>query len=373
VADRIRSDTGTFMTRLLQPLFALFATTTDDKLRQMVEYLQEENKILRAKLPQRITLTNREKTRLIKLGTALGGALKNLVTIVSYRTFTRWRAGTEEPKAKSASDRKPGRPRTVEDVGELVLKIARENGWGYTRVLGELKKLGVRNVSRSTVVNILREAGLDPGPKRGKGTWDDFITRHATTLWACDFLSVRSVTLTGCVDLFALFFIHLQTRRVIVTGVTANPDSAWVTQQARNATMDRDDLGLPPRFRVLDHDTKFTHSFDAVFEVDDCEVKRVGPATPNLNSYAERWVLSAKTECLDHFLILGERHFRHLLTQYAEHHNLERPHQARGNVPLPVAAADAAGEPRILPFPSGEVKCRQRLGGLLKHYYRAAA
>jgi hypothetical protein len=88
------------------------------------------------------------------------------------------------------------------------------------------------------------------------------------------------------------------------------------TQQARNASMDMDDLGLPARFLLLDHDTKFTKSFDAVFEADDCEVKRVGPAAPNLNAIAERWVQSAKTECLDHFLILGENHFRHLLAQY---------------------------------------------------------
>jgi putative transposase len=133
------------------------------------------------------------------------------------------------------------------------------------------------------------------------------------------------------------------------------------------------DLGLSARFLLLDHDTKFTASFDAVFVVDGCEVKRVGPRAPNMNAFAERWVQSAKTECLDHFLILGENHLRYLLTQYAEHHNLERPHQARGNVPLPVAAADDAGEPRILPFPSGAAKCRERLGGILKHYYRAAA
>jgi putative transposase len=360
------------MTRLLQPLWLLLATATDSRLRQMIEYLQEENKILRAKLPKRITVTTRERARLIKFGTILGNALNGLITIVSPRTLRRWVAG-DSPKKPKPSNRKPGRPCTAEDIRKLVIQIATDNGWGYTRVLGELKKLGIRNVSRSTVVNILNEAGLDPGPKRGQGTWDEFVKRHATTLWACDFLCVRSLTLTGCVDLFALFFIHIGTRRVIVSGVTANPDSAWVTQQARNASMDMDDLGLPARFLLLDHDTKFTKSFDAVFEADDCEVKRVGPVAPNLNAIAERWVQSVKTECLDHFLILGENHFRHLLTQYAEYHNLERPHQARDNVPLPVAASKDAGEPRILPFPSGEVKCRQRLGGLLKHYYRAAA
>lgn len=160
---------------------------------------------------------------------------------------------------------------------------------------------------------------------------------------------------------------------MVVAGVTANPDAAWVAQQARNASMAMADLGLPARVLLLDHDAKFAGGFDAVFEADGVEVKRVGPAAPNLNAYAERWAQSLRTECLDHFLVLGEGHLRHLVREYVEHYNAERPHQARGNVPLPVAAAEEAGEPPVLPFPKGEVKCRERLGGLLKHYHRAAA
>jgi putative transposase len=271
------------------------------------------------------------------------------------------------------SGRKPGRPRTPEDIHALVLRIARENGWGYARVLGELKKLGIWSVSKTTVANILREAGLDPGPKRGEGTWDEFVKRHASTLWACDFLSVKGWTLKGFVDLYLLFFVHVGTRRVIAAGVTANPDAAWVSQQARNASMAMADLGLPPRLLLIDHDTKFVGGFDAVFEAEGTEVKRVGPVAPNLNAYAERWAQSLRQECLDHFLILGEGHLRHLIQEYVEHFNQERPHQARGNVPLPDAQAADAGEPPVLKFPKGEVRCRERLGGLLKHYHRAAA
>ncbi len=190
------------MTRLLQPFFALLASATDSKLAQMVEYLKAENAILRAKLPTRITVTAREKVRLVQLGTTLGGALKDLITIVSTRTFARWVAAvngtaTATGEKKPARIRKPGRPRTAEDIRTLVLKLARENGWGYTRILGELKKLGIKTVCRSTVVNILKEAGLDPGPKRGKGTWDEFVKRHAATLWASDFVSVRTLTAPG--------------------------------------------------------------------------------------------------------------------------------------------------------------------------------
>jgi putative transposase len=135
--------------------------------------------------------------------------------------------------------------------------------------------------------------------------------------------------------------------------------------------MDMADLGLPARVLLLDHDTKFTTSFDAVFQVDGCEVKRVGPRALNMNAITERWVLSAKTECLDHFLILCERHFRHLITRYAEHHNLEPPPGARQR-PAPGRCRRRRGRATHPSVPSGEEKCRQRLGGLLEHYHRAA-
>ena len=228
--------------RLLQPLFALYAAATDSQLARMVEYLKAENRILRDKLPKRLTVTARERHRLVRLGTRLGSAIRDLVTIVTPRAFARWVAGGRSPKPRAAK-RKPGRPRTPEDIRRLVLKIARETGWGYARVLGELRKLGIRSVSRTTVATILREAGLDPGPKRGAGTWSDFVQRHAATLWACDFLSVRSATLRGFVDLYVLFFIHVGSRRVFASGVSANSDSAWVAQQARDASMQMNEWG----------------------------------------------------------------------------------------------------------------------------------
>jgi putative transposase len=179
--------------------------------------------------------------------------------------------------------------------------------------------------------------------------------------------------LAGFVDLDVLFFIHVGTRRVFVTGVTARPDAAWVAQQARNASMTMAEWDLPARFLLLDHDAKFTAGFDAVFAAEGTEVKRVGPVAPNLNGYAERWVQSLKQECLDHFLICGEGHLRHVVNEFLADYNEERPHQSRGNVLLPDAEADDAGEPRVLPFPAGAVRCHERLGGLLRHYHRTAA
>src|SRR5262249_1359411 len=160
------------------------------------------------------------------------------------------------------------------------------------------------------------------------------------------------------------------TRRAFTAGVTANPDSAWVTQQARNASIQMAEWGLPARFLLLDHDAKFTGAFDSVFEADGTEVKRVGPVAPNLNAYAERYAQTLRKECLDHFLVLGENHLRHLLREWGAPSLDERPPQAKGTAPLSVADA---GEPVTLPFPSGEIVCRARLGGLLRHYHRQAA
>jgi putative transposase len=356
------------MPRILNALWLVLATATDRELARMVEYLKEENRVLRGKLPARITVTPQERQRLVKLGRPLGTKVKDLVTIVSPRTFSRWLARDTGPRTKTGTIRKPGRPRTPDDTRELVLRIAGETGWGYTRILGELRKLGVRNISRQTVVNILREAGLDPSPERRRGTWAEFCKRHAATLWACDFLGVKSVTATGVVDLYLLAFIHVGSRRAFVSGITAHPDAVWVTQQARNATMQFAEWNLPATLLLIDHDAKFVPGFDTVFAAEEAEVKRVGPRAPNLNAHVERFIQSLRVELLDHFIVGGERHLRFLVTEYLAHYNGERPHQGIGNVPLTSTGPDP---PEPLPFPSAVV-CHERLGGLIKSYARAA-
>jgi putative transposase len=365
------------MPRLFESLWLVLATAGDRKLAQTVEYLKAENSILRAKLPKRITLTDREKNRLVKFGSKLGPAIWSVISIVSPRTFLRWVKGdVRTGESKDETKARPGRPKTDNEVRELILRFAKENGWGYTRIHGELKKLGVGSVSRSTVVNILKANGFDPGPTRGKGTWSEFIERHAKTLWASDFLQVQTMTTKGIVDLFVLFFIQPRTKRAIVSGITANPDSAWVTQQARNVTMEIADLGFPtPEVLIIDHDSKFTKEFDTIWSAEGTSVKRVGPFAPNLNAFAERFAQTLRHECLDHFLILGEKHLRHLLKEFLEHYHEERPHQSLDNRPPNQSAGPE--EVAVIPFVKepkpAKVVCRERFGGLLKSYSCAAA
>ncbi|HVK15057.1 MAG TPA: integrase core domain-containing protein, partial [Gemmataceae bacterium] len=354
--------------RFFQPLLALIAASTEKELAAHVEYLKAENRVLRARLPKRIAVTRQEREQLVKYGRPLGAAIKDLVSIVSPRTFLRW---LNEPKAKATtggSNRGPGRPRTAEDVRDLILRLGRENGWGYTRILGEIKRLGVK-VSRSTVVNTLKEAGLQPSPDRSTSTWHEFLKRHKDTLWACDFFTKHVWTLRGLVQVYILVFVHVGTRRVIVPGFTANPDDGWMRQQARNLSILLADTGKQPTHLVLDNDTKFTAGFRDILAADGVEVVRTAVRSPNMNATCERFGQALLRECLDHFVVFGEDHLRHLINEYLCHFHRERCHQGLGNVPPAVAGGD---EPDVIPFPAGKVECRERLGGLLKHYRRVA-
>jgi putative transposase len=350
-------------------LLLLLAQATDKALARYVQFLKVENQILRSKLPRVVKVTPQESRRLVKFGRPLGPALKELISIVSPRTFLRWLDADGSRHSRRASPTRPGRPRTAEAIRELVLRLARENDWGYTRILGELKKLGVRKICRSTVVNILREAGLDPGPKRGEDTWDDFIKRHAATLWSCDFFTKQVWTLRGLVEVYVLFFLNVQTRRVYIAGLTVHPNRAWAAQQARNTPMFFAEQEVKPTVLLRDNDGKFGPAFDAVFAAEGVEVKRITPASPNLNARAERWVQTVRRELLDLFVVFGEAHLRYLLSEFLSHYHQNRPHQSLGNAPPCGPPSPADGPP---PDPS-DVVCEERLGGLLKHYSRKAA
>jgi putative transposase len=357
------------MGRLFQPLLVYLSVATDRELARQIQFLKEENRILRDRLPKRITVTPRERRRLLKYGRGLGKAIRELITIVTPKTFARWLSGERESKKSAKPKRKLGRPKTPDEVRDLILRIAGETGWGTARILGGLTKLGVR-VARSTVSAILLEHGFDPGPKRGEGTWSEFVARHAETLWATDFFSKKVWTTCGLVDVFVLFFIHIGSRRVHVAGITTNPDGAWMAQQARNMSMVFADEPVKPSHLIMDMDTKFTAQFRQILESDGIEMVRVGPRKPNLNAHAERFVQSVKTECLDHFVCFGVDHLRHIVNRFVNFYNRRRPHQGRNNRTLPAAAGD---EPDVVPFSSGRVECESDLGGLLRHYYRQAA
>jgi putative transposase len=356
------------MPAILQRFLLFLAAATDRELARMVEYLKAENRILRDKLPKRINVTASERRTLLKYGKRLGTKIREVIAIVSPRTFLRWQESERRPG--KTRELPPGRPRTPEEIREVVLRLARDNAWGYTRILGELKKLGVRNITRSTVQNILKAEGLDPGPKRGNGSWDEFLKRHVQTLWACDFFSKKVWTAKGLVEVFVLFFIHVGSRRVYLGGLTTNPDGPWMKQQVQKVVMHFGDQPIKPTYLLRDHDTKFTKEFDVILASEGVTVVKVGPLAPNMNAVAERFVQSVRVEALDHFVVFGEAHLRHICTEYVAFYNQVRPHQGVGNEPLGgLPPGDHLREALSLV----EVQCQERLGGLLNHYSRRAA
>ena len=190
-----------------------------------------------------------------------GRALGELVSIVHPDTLRRWIRESRKPrKVKPA---KVGRRPTALEIRKLIVKIARETGWGYCRILGELKKLGIQSVSRNTVKRILITNGLDPGPKRGVGTWDEFLKIHAATLWQCDFLSVRALTPKGFRDLFLLVSLHVESRRVFLSPATYHPNESWVCDQARAFAKHVQQSSLGADIVMHDRDSKFSAAFDA--------------------------------------------------------------------------------------------------------------
>jgi transposase InsO family protein len=234
--------------------------------------------------------------------------------------------------------RAPGRPAVWAEIRALVLRLARENpSWGCRRIQGELVGLGYR-VASSTVWTILTKAGMDPAPRRAGPTWTQFLTAQAKGILACDLLHVDTIGLTR---VYVLFLMEIATRRVHILGATTNPNGEWVAQQARNLMMDLGERVGQFRFLIRDRDAKYTISFDEVFTTEGIEVLRTPARAPRANAFAERWVRTARRECLDRILIYNPRHLLTSLGEFVAYYNEHRPHQGR-DPRSPVACSGCA-------------------------------
>ncbi len=246
-----------------------------------------------------------------------------------------------------------------------MLRLARENPrWGYVRIAGECRKLGVRG-SATSVRNLLRRHRLGPAPRRGGPTWTQFLRAQAAGTLACDFFTVETIGLTR---LYVLFIVELDRRRVQLAGITAHPTGQWVTQAARNLLMDLDEHAHRFRLLIRDRDAKFTTAFDAVFAAAGINVVKIPPRAPQANAYAERWVRTVRVECLDWLLIRNRRHLHRVLDRYLTHYNLGRPHRSLDlTAPIAVAPSPPATVAQIRRVHRNDI-----LGGLI-HEYRHAA
>jgi len=230
--------------------------------------------------------------------------------LVTPDTLLRWhRQAAKQKWRRWRKQRGPGRPPLSDELVDLIVRLGRENRtWGCVRIQGELRKLGIR-VSATSIRRVLRRAGLGPAPRGGQ-TWAEFLRSQAHSVLATDFFTVDTV---GLKQLYVLFVIELSTRQVHILGVTDHPTGAFVTQVARNFVGDLGDRTRSIKFLIRDRDTKFTASFDEVFRTEGIRVIKTPVRSPRANAYAERWVRTVRTECLDQILILGRGHLERVL------------------------------------------------------------
>jgi putative transposase len=256
-----------------------------------------------------------------------------------------------------------GRPPKQGDVRQLVIRLAEDNPtWGYRRIQGELKHLGIA-IAPSTVWSILRKEGIGPAPRRTGLSWRQFLNRQAAGIIACDFLTVDTVFLRR---FYALFFIEIATRRVHLAGVTPRPDASWVTQQARNFVARWETFAF--RFLIRDRDAKYVACFDEVFRSEGLRIVRTPIQAPLANAFAERFIGTLWRECLDRILIFGRGDLESTLRVYIDHYNGHRPHRA-----LDMESPDHPNPPRPLDDSSGRVLRRGVLGGVIHEYERERA
>jgi len=282
------------------------------------------------------------------------------VLLVTPRTLLRWHQMLVRRKWRQPAGRR-GRPPLPNQVRELVLRLARENPrWGHRRICGELAKLGFK-VSPTSVRRLLARARLEPAPRRTGPSWREFLRAQAAGIVACDFFTVETTFLRRY---YVLFFVAHASRRVWLAGCTTNPTGAWVTQQARNLGLDFSEQGV--RFLIRDRDSKYSGPFDEVFRSEGIRIVKTPVRSPKANAIAERFVRTVRAECLDWLLILNRRHLERVLRIFVDHYNMQRPHRALELRP-PEPDAPLEGPP------VSEIHRRDRLGGLIHEYYRAAA
>jgi len=282
--------------------------------------------------------------------------------IVTPATLLAWHRALVKRKW-SYRRKRTGRPPLDGEICRLIVRMAKDNPrWGYIRIQGELRKLGIR-VGASSIKRLLRREGLDPAPRRAP-SWGEFLRSQAEGIWACDFFTVETAFLK---TLYVLFFIEVGSRRLHVAAATAHPNGAFVTQQARNLCFELDERDEPVRFLIHDRDAKFSGPFDEVLRSEGIRVIRTPVRSPQANAFAERYVKTLRHEVLDWTLILGRRHLDRVLASYARHYNGKRPHRGiELRAPEKQSHVDTV---EIVP----KIKRRDLFGGLIHEYYPVAA
>ncbi len=361
------------MNIVLQPwqlAFAILSGWVHQRQQQIIEFQNSEIlSLMQSQGKKRMLLTDDQRRLLAVKGKALGRkTLLELTTIVTPDTILRWHRELVAKKWDHSHKRKSavGRPRIRQVIVDLILRFAQQNpSWGYDRIQGALANLRY-HISDTTVANVLKAHGIEPAPDRKRQTtWATFLKAHWDVLAAIDFTTIEVWTRGGLVTYYLLFVMELKTRRVHLAGCTPNPDQAWMKVIARNLTDAEDGFLNGKRYLIMDRDTKFCESFRGTLKCEGVKSLRLPPRSPNLNAHLERFFGSLKSECLSRMIFFGENMLRNAVGQFLLHFHQERNHQGLDN--KIIEPAEQVGQD------VGNIECRERLGGMLKYYYRHAA
>jgi putative transposase len=290
---------------------------------QVIDYLREENQVLREQLGgRRLRFNDDQRRRLAAKAKALGHRLLHEVTpIVTWETLLAWHRKLIAQKYDGSGQRAPGRPPTAGEIEALVLRMAEENrDWGYRRIEGALSNLG-HKLARSTIAEILRRHGVEPAPERKKKTtWKEFLAPHWDILVAADFFTVEVWTRKGLQRFMVLFFIELSTRQVEIAGIASVANGLWMTQIAKQVTDPMEGILKGKRYLIHDRDPLYTTEFLTILKGAGVHSVKLPPRSPNLNAYAERFVRSIKESCLDRLILFGEESLRIAVRNFIAHY-----------------------------------------------------
>ncbi len=345
-------------------LLALLAGWMQRGQQRLIDYLIEENRVFKARhVKRRLRFTYAEPARIARAGKALGRKLlSRYATIATPDTILRWHR--QILAAKWTFQRKrTGRPEITEEIQRQIVKMARANpGWGYDRLQGAVANLGHR-VAASTVAAVLARNGIPPAPRR-RTTWAHSIKSHKAMLAAADFFTVEAWTLRGLRTIYVLFAIRLATRKIEIVGITDSPKGDLMKQAARNLTDPDAEALRGATHMIIDRDKKHTDEFTSLLRAEGIKCVPIPAKAPDCSAFAERWVLSVKSECLNKMVFFGANSLRRAINEFVDHSHGERNHQRLGKELI---------EPAVDAGPAaGEVQRRDRLGGVLRYDYRAA-
>jgi transposase InsO family protein len=333
----------------------------DQELYRAIDYLKEQVRVLieqQEKQNRRILLTDRQRMRVAAKAKRLSRDMLHKTTVLfTPETVLGWYRKLIARKYDGSSNRgKVGRPLITEEIIALVIRLKQENPrWGYKKITDQIVYLGYC-ISQSTVKNILIENGFDPEPDLTvRSTWHEFIQSHLNVLAACDFFTVELLVGKRLVRCTVFFVIELASRKVFFAPLKPQPDGCYMKHIARALTDCEGGFLRDKKYLIHDRDPLYnTNGFSDILKNAGVEPIKLPAQSPDLNAYAERFVKSVKTECLDHLILSSVDQLEYVLEQYSQYYHHERIHQGLGRIIEPKHEIDD----------HAEIRCIERLGGL---------